>query len=35
MSQEFAKQQKWMFTTMGGLFGGSAAIISAVVLLVK
>ena len=35
MSQEFAKQQKWMFTTMGGMFGGSAAIISAVVLLVK
>jgi hypothetical protein len=35
MSQEFAKQQKWMFTTMGGMFGGSAAIISAVVLLVR
>ena len=35
MSQEFTKQQKWMFTTMGGMFGGTAAIISAVVLLVK
>ena len=35
MSQEFTKQQRWMFTTMGGMFGGTAAIISAVVLLVK